>query len=156
MKLSIPHALVASLLAAGTTLGAGCGTSQRCDIEKNALAELPVCLTPVAPGGRVEMKVRVVEKCWQSYPTCTVGMKGDQVVLDVTTEACLDASSCTGPAREVESESCWFYAPTTEGTYHVQVTDPEHPDSPQSYDFIVSNGGALDVSCYALTQVSAP
>ena len=147
MKPSTLAILYASLLAIGVVAGTGCGY-QSCKTEKAQLPELPTCLTPIKPGGQVTITIRVVEKCYQSFPLCKVRVEGDQVTLDTTLEACLNPSNCTLPPRSMQGPSCLFFAPSTPGPYAIQVFDPDTPDVPKSFTLTVSTGGALSASCF--------
>ncbi len=141
------RALLTLLFATGVVASAGCG-SQSCKTEKAALPELPTCLTPIKPGGQVSVEIRVVEKCYQSFPLCSVRMVDDKLTLDTTVESCLDPSSCTLPPRSIQGPTCQFWSPSTPGPYAIQVFDPENPDVPKSFTLTVSTGGALKASCF--------
>ncbi|MFO0582073.1 MAG: hypothetical protein U0229_07375 [Anaeromyxobacter sp.] len=117
-----PTKLAASLCAAAAALVlAACG--DKCPTESPNIDKVPSCTYP--PGATASVTIRVCEKCNQSATTCQVDIQGQTIQLDPLSEACSDASSCSGASCNINPNiTCSFQVPATTGIYTLLVYDP--------------------------------
>ncbi|MFT3915292.1 MAG: hypothetical protein QM704_14585 [Anaeromyxobacteraceae bacterium] len=113
-------AVVLAAAAAALTLAA-CG--DKCPTESPNIDKVPSCTYP--PGATASVTIRVCEKCNQSATTCQVDIQGNTIQLDPMSEACSDASSCSGASCNINPNiTCSFQVPAATGTYTLLVYDP--------------------------------
>ncbi len=119
------HALAVLALFAGGSLLAACGGDSGCPTETPRIDAVQSCTAQ--PGATVSVHLKTCPTCNLTNVSCEVDLSGvassGVIHLDPVAERCEGASSCP-PSCSVNEAVCTFTAPSTPGTYNLNVFDP--------------------------------